>query len=57
MADSFKIGDVVQLKSGGPFMTVSAVEDDSLYCIWFDKTEQKQGRFKPATLNKDTGYE
>lgn len=38
-------------------MTVSAVEDDSLYCIWFDKTEQKQGRFKPATLNKDTGYE
>ncbi len=28
MADEFKIGDVVQLKSGGPKMTVTLVADD-----------------------------
>lgn len=34
--DSFKVGDVVLLKSGGPSMTVSHVAPDgSLLCVWF----------------------
>lgn len=37
-------GDVVQLKSGGPKMTVSAVTKTGRYeCTWFD---QKQVRFR-----------
>ena len=41
MADQFKVGDIVQLKSGGPRMTVESVEaTNSLFCVWFDETEQ-----------------
>ena len=46
--DEIKPGNVVQLKAGGPKMTVSAVyrnpdEVTSAYCDWFDgkKTQQK----------------
>ena len=31
----FKAGDVVQLKSSGPFMTVSEVEGSQVHCVWF----------------------
>lgn len=35
---SLKVGDVVQLKSGGPKMTVSKIDqDDNTYnCCWFN---------------------
>ena len=44
----FKIGDVVQLKSGGPTMTVANVSGDSgtVVCHWFDD----HGQLKKATL-------
>lgn len=49
MAEQIKVGDVIQLKSGGPLMTVNAVGDSSgkptVWCTWFDKTEQKRGHF------------
>ncbi len=32
----FKIGDVVELNSGGPLMTVIKVEDDWVGCCWYD---------------------
>lgn len=36
MAEQVKIGDVVQLKSGGPRMTIVHVPDDGKYikCLW-----------------------
>ena len=52
---NFQPGDV-QLKSGGPLMTVNNIENGpegpALSCIWFDKTEQKWGTFLPSTLKK-----
>jgi uncharacterized protein YodC (DUF2158 family) len=32
---AFEPGDVVVLKSGGLAMTVAAVEEDSVECLWF----------------------
>ena len=52
-----KVGDIVQLKSGGPMMTVSAVSPFngvmSATCIWFDDKKEVHGVFALATLNKD----
>ena len=38
-------GDVVQLKSGGPTMTIRFVENDEAYCEWFDNKAVKGARF------------
>ena len=35
----FKVGDVVKLKSGGPEMTVEVIADNTVSCIWFDKSK------------------
>ena len=47
-----EIGDVVQLKSGGPTMTVEVKETAGtvIRCIWFDNAELKRGIFPAATL-------
>lgn len=53
--DKFKIGDLVQLKSGGPVMTVEAVRpiDGSDYrCTWFNGKKLECGNFYHATLKK-----
>ena len=47
---NLKVGDVVQLKSGGPLMTVRAIEENSVFCVWFDGKDTKSGRFPGATL-------
>jgi len=50
MAD-WKKGDLVELKSGGPPMTVNDIHNNGkLYCFWFDGTEQKNGLFNPETV-------
>ena len=33
--EDVKVGDVVQLNSGGPLMTVVEVKDDSIRVYWF----------------------
>lgn len=43
-------GRVVQLKSGGPKMTVRWVEDGEAYCQWFSKEDEKGAKFSVAQL-------
>ena len=39
--NNFKIGDVVLLKSGGPIMTISAINNiEGIFCIWFNDNKQ-----------------
>lgn len=46
------IGDVVQLKSGGPRMTVESVDDDWVDCVWFEKNNAHRQSFGAALLTK-----
>lgn len=59
MSMSFNPDDTVQLKSGGPIMTVAKVlpptqyePDPRVVCIWFDDGSRIQRSFPPATLVK-----
>jgi uncharacterized protein YodC (DUF2158 family) len=46
-----KPGDVVQLKSGGPLMTVHAMNQAGVVCTWFDaKHNHNTATFPEATL-------
>lgn len=55
--DNLQSGDVVQLKSGGPAMTIHSVNrDGSIFCHWFnEKGELMQGTFQPGQLKKASG--
>lgn len=54
----FAIGDVVQLKSGGPVMTVTQVGNAAMtgkptvWTQWFDGPKQMSGTFPPEALKK-----
>ena len=50
MAQQFKVGDVVRLKSGGVRMTVELIDGDAVLCVWFDKNDLKRGGFPSETL-------
>lgn len=64
MAQQFKKGDVVRLKSGGPDMTIehykmivgisySKESDDIVLCSWFDiKGELQSREFQQEALEK-----
>jgi uncharacterized protein YodC (DUF2158 family) len=55
MAEQFKVGNIVQLKSGGPPMTVKSVEalDGECFCEWFgDGSTLKSHTFFPETLKE-----
>lgn len=48
----FKVGDVVELKSGGPIMTVSDVYNDgTLRARWFLDGKIQIGEFSSPMLN------
>ncbi|MGO9116044.1 MAG: YodC family protein [Desulfomonilaceae bacterium] len=50
---TFKPGDVVQVVSGGPGMTVAEVEEKGVWCEWFnEKGEHKTELFSPNVLKK-----
>jgi uncharacterized protein YodC (DUF2158 family) len=51
MSRRFASGDVVQLKSGGPKMTLQYyVNDNRVVCAWFEGAEHKTAAFAPDTL-------
>jgi uncharacterized protein YodC (DUF2158 family) len=49
--EDFEIGDVVQLRSGGPKMTVhSLVSDGDVVCQWFESNEVHEENFPKNVL-------
>jgi uncharacterized protein YodC (DUF2158 family) len=54
MSDTFKVGDIVQLKSGGPNLTVkqvgSAHGGGTVRCVWFEGTKMLEEAFAPDIL-------
>ncbi|MBZ5612152.1 MAG: YodC family protein [Acidobacteriia bacterium] len=58
MDHEFKDGDVVQLKSGGPPMTIDTIgrfgmmgsEHDQAKCVWFEGKKRMEGVFELHTL-------
>ena len=60
MANQWKKGDVVQLKSGGPKMTVAQVgtytfgvtTPEDTVCVWFEGPKQQEHTFDEETLKK-----
>ena len=59
--ETFKVGEIVRLKSGGPRMTVSSIITEGLqpgiYCTWFatvkGSQEVKGAVFQPETLMRE----
>lgn len=48
---TFKVGDTVKLKSGGPVMTVTArLDAEILTCKWFAGKKQEEGYFPDDSL-------
>ena len=53
---AFKAGDVVELKSGGPDMTIARIippgerRAEEACCTWFDGTEVKSRNFEVSSL-------
>lgn len=57
--DEYTIGEVVQLKSGGPLLTVQRLDPENMYvqCVWFDgDSKLQQGNFKSYTLKLVSAY-
>jgi len=55
--NEFKVGDVVQLKSGGEKMTIKNIgfpHEDQIQCQWFSGKEIKIENFYPEMLTKAT---
>lgn len=52
LTHDFKEGDVVQLRSGGPKMTIGYMPDDhpTITCIWFDGNTRCSAYFNKESL-------
>ncbi len=44
------VGDVVQLNSGGPEMTVTEVDAEGVHTTWFAGAKREVGYFQNGTL-------
>lgn len=59
MDEQLKVGDVVQLKSGGPKMTIDGIGKygmgstrDEANCVWFEGAKKMSALFELPTLTK-----
>lgn len=57
--ERLKVGDVVELKSGGPQMTVENIAKygmgatrDKALCVWFDGKKRMSNQFELHSLKK-----
>ena len=48
----FEPGEIVELKSGSPKMTVDSIEGTLVWCIWFVNNEPKGENFGKHLLKK-----
>lgn len=51
---SYKVGDTVQLKSGGPKMTVTREQGElnkSVGCVWFAGAKREFADFPPDAID------
>ena len=51
--DEFKLGIIVQLKSGGPEMTVVKIDskyEGSIFCRWYSGDKFEKESFPPESL-------
>lgn len=46
----FNLGDLVQLKSGGPVMTVERLVYDQVLTVWFAYGSHRSRLFEPQAL-------
>lgn len=46
----FRVGDIAQLRSGGPRMTVDSEGKSDVSCVWFAEAELRSRKFSPASL-------
>ena len=58
MSRSFKIGDLVRIKSGGPMMVVTEVGENQdgkpiVTCTWVDEDKPEVGTFPADTVKPD----
>ncbi len=51
---TFKAGDLVVLKSGGPVMTVDEQNSYGVECVWFAGAKHEKARFKPDSIEITT---
>jgi uncharacterized protein YodC (DUF2158 family) len=53
---TFQVGDTVELKSGGPMMTIAGLESEMgvlrAHCRWFDRNGTAQQNFYSVTSLK-----
>lgn len=52
--DRIEVGATVELKSGGPTMTVASIKDGTARCMWFRDGVQKVGGFPILALKTIT---
>lgn len=50
MSQSFAVGDIVQLKSGGEPMTVEELNGNEVTCVWSESKKLQRQVFVAATL-------
>jgi uncharacterized protein YodC (DUF2158 family) len=49
--NSFKVGDIVKLKSDSPKMTINKIiDEDRVQCYWFDASTLIHAVFHPDSL-------
>ncbi|EOW9291631.1 DUF2158 domain-containing protein [Vibrio cholerae] len=52
---SYKVGDIVKLKSGGPDMTVQSKSPIGFWCQWFAGKKLERGQFPVDSLQLAQG--